>query len=66
MKHYKYLFAKMLDLKLIKKAYKKLRRGKTKRTDIQYIDAHLDRQSAIMMVRLSNTHPGAEHRYHPF
>lgn len=61
MKHYKYLFAKMLDLKLIKKAYKKLRRGKTKRTDIQYIDAHLDRQSAIMMVRLSNTHPGAEH-----
>ena len=41
-KEYKYLYQQMLKDDVIRKAYKKLRKGKTKRKEIQYIDAHLD------------------------
>lgn len=34
----------MLKDDVIRKAYKKLRKGKTKRKEIQYIDAHLDNE----------------------
>lgn len=40
-KQYKYLYQKMLEDKVILEAYKRLRKGKTKRKEIQYIDAHL-------------------------
>lgn len=39
-KEYKYLYREMLKEDVIRKAYKKLRKGKTKRKEIQYIDAH--------------------------
>ena len=39
-KEYKYLYHKMLDKDIIFRAYKKLRKGKTKRKEIEYIDAH--------------------------
>ena len=39
-KEYKYLYQRMLDEEVIRKAYKKLRKGKTKRNEIIYIDAH--------------------------
>ena len=38
-KQYKYLYRRMLDENIIRKAYKKLRKGKTKRKEIQQIDA---------------------------
>ena len=37
-KEYKYLYQQMLKDDVIRKAYKKLRKGKTKRKEIQYID----------------------------
>lgn len=43
-KEYKYLYQQMLKDDVIRKAYKKLRKGKTKRKEIQYIDAHLDNE----------------------
>lgn len=41
-RQYKYLYRKMLDKNIILKAYKNLRKGKTKRWEIKYIDAHLE------------------------
>ena len=41
-KQYKYLYRRMLDDEVIRKAYKKLRKGKTKRIEILMIDANLD------------------------
>ena len=60
-KQYKYLYRRMLDLEIIKKAYKKLRKGKTKRKEIQYIDQHLDEESEKMLEMVRNTRPNAEH-----
>ena len=40
-KEYKYLYQQMLKDDVIRKAYKKLRKGKTKRKEIQYIDAQI-------------------------
>ena len=34
-KQYKYLYQKMLDRNVIEKAYRKLRKGKTKRKEVQ-------------------------------
>ena len=34
-KQYKYLYRRMLDENIIRKAYKKLRKGKTKRIEIR-------------------------------
>ena len=48
MKEYKYLYQRMLDEDIIRKAYKKLRKGKTKRREIQQIDANLDAEVAKM------------------
>ena len=41
-KQYKYLYPRMLEEETIRKAYKNLRKGKTKRKEIQAIDADLD------------------------
>lgn len=56
-KEYKYLYQKMLDEDTVRKAYKKLRKGKTKRREIQFIDAHLDDEVAAMMEMIRNTKP---------
>ena len=57
MKEYKYLYQKMLDEQVIRKAYKKLRKGKTKRKEIIYIDAHLDEEVQKMREMIENTKP---------
>lgn len=56
-KEYKYLYQKMLQDEIIRKAYKKLRKGKTKRNEIQYIDAHLDEEVQAMHDMILNTKP---------
>lgn len=58
MKEYKYLYQRMLDENIIRKAYKKLRKGKTKRREIQQIDANLDAEVAKMREMIRNTRPG--------
>ncbi len=47
----------MLDENIIRKAYKKLRKGKTKRAEIQKIDADLDNEVAAMRRMIENTKP---------
>lgn len=56
-KHYKYLYQKMLDRNIIKLAYKKLRKGKTKRKEIQMIDADLDNEVEAIRETILNTRP---------
>lgn len=56
-KEYKYLYRQMLSEDVIRKAYKKLRKGKTKRKEIQYIDAHLDEEVQKMREMILNTKP---------
>ena len=57
MKEYKYLYKKMLDENIIRKAYKKLRKGKAKRKEIIAIDANLDIEVAAMQRMIENTKP---------
>lgn len=57
MKEYKYLYRKMLDRNVIRAAYKKLRKGKTKRNEIKYIDAHLEQEVEKMREMILNTRP---------
>lgn len=64
-KEYKYLYQRMLDMEVIRKAYKKLRKGKTKRKEIQYIDEHLDEESEKMRDMIKNTRPPREKVEHP-
>jgi hypothetical protein len=56
-KEYKYLYRKMLDDEIIRKAYKKLRKGKTKRKEIRYIDKNLDEEVKKMRIMIENTKP---------
>lgn len=56
-KEYKYLYRKMLSENLIRTAYKKLRKGKTKRKEIQHIDNHLDEEVQKMKDMILNTRP---------
>lgn len=56
-KQYKYLYRRMLDENIIRKAYKKLRKGKTKRKEIQQIDADLDNEVTAMRRMIENTKP---------
>lgn len=65
MKEYKYLYQKMLDEQIIRKAYKKLRKGKTKRKEIIYIDAHLDDEVRKMRQMIENTKPPGVEVPHP-
>lgn len=57
MKQYKYLYQKMLDEEIIRKAYAKMRKGKTKRKEIKYIDAHLEDEIFKMKRMIKNTKP---------
>ena len=61
MKEYKYLYQKMLDEENVRKAYKKLRKGKTKRKEIQNIDANLDYEVKKMIEMIKHTRPDSEH-----
>lgn len=65
MKEYKYLYQKMLDEQVIRKAYKKLRKGKTKRKEIIYIDEHLDDEVRKMREMIENTKPPGVEVSHP-
>jgi hypothetical protein len=65
MKEYKYLYRKMLDEDLIRKAYKNLRKGKTKRKEIIYIDAHLNEEVLKMKLMIENTKPPDVEVEHP-
>lgn len=65
MKEYKYLYRQMLDENIIRKAYKKLRKGKTKRKEIQYIDGHLDEEVRKMHDMIENTKPPDVEVEHP-
>lgn len=58
---YKYLYSKMLDKELIKKAFFKMRKGKTKRGEIVKISNNLDHYVDYMYDMLLNTIPNAEH-----
>lgn len=64
-KEYKYLYQQMLKDDVIRKAYKKLRKGKTKRKEIQYIDAHLDDEVQKMYDMILNTKPKGLDVPHP-
>ena len=64
-KQYKYLYRRMLDENIIRKAYKKLRKGKTKRIEIQKIDADLDNEVAAMRRMIENTKPPGVPVEHP-
>lgn len=44
MKTYKYLYSKMLDEDIIRAAWKKLRKGKTKRIEVQQIEADFENE----------------------
>ena len=57
MKEYKYLYQKMLDPKIVRLAYNKLRKGKTKRPEIQYIDIHYEEESNKIIEMIFNTKP---------
>ena len=65
MKEYKYLYQKMLDENIIRKAYKKLRKGKTRRKEIIVIDENLDVEVASMKVMIENTKPPDVEVEHP-
>lgn len=64
-KQYKYLYRRMLDEDVIRKAYKKLRKGKTKRKEIKIIDANLDAEVAAMRRMIENTKPPGVEVEHP-
>jgi len=65
MKQYKYLYQKMLDENVIRRAYRKLRKGKTKRKEIKEIDTNLDYWVEKMRVMIENTKPSGEKVEHP-
>ena len=64
-KEYKYLYQQMLKEENIRKAYKNLRKGKTKRKEIIYIDAHLDDEVQKMHDMIENTKPDGVEVPHP-
>jgi hypothetical protein len=55
---YKYLWKKCLEENVIRRAWKKLRKGKTNRDDVIEIDKNLDVYVGKMQESLRNTRPG--------
>ena len=64
-KEYKYLYQQMLLDSVIDRAYKKLRKGKTKREEIIYIDAHYEEEREGMKEMIRNTKPPDVEVPHP-
>lgn len=56
-KEYKYLYRQMLSEDVIRRAYRKLRKGKTHRREIIRIDADLDNEVRRMQTMILNTRP---------
>lgn len=56
-RQYKYLYAKMLDKNLIIKAWKNLRKGKTKRKAVKRIERNFDEEVDSMQEMIKNTKP---------
>lgn len=56
-RQYKYLYKKMLEEKTIRKAWKNLRKGKTKRPAVKAIDKNLDYEVHAMYLKILNTKP---------
>lgn len=57
MKTYKYLYSKMLDEDIIRAAWKKLRKGKTKRIEVQQIEADFENEVKNIQEMIRNTKP---------
>ena len=57
MKEYKYLYSKCLQEEVIRKAFRKLRKGKTARPEIRHIEENLDAEVAAMAEMIANTKP---------
>ena len=60
-KHYVYLHQKLLDDDVIFKAYKRMRKGKTRRTEIRMIDANYETEAAMMKKMIRWTIPNSPH-----
>lgn len=60
-KKYKYLYKQILDKELIRKAFLKMKKGKTRRKKIIEIANNLDKYVDYMQNMLLNTVPNAEH-----
>lgn len=65
MKEYKYLYQKCLEEEYIRRAYKNLRKGKTQRKEIKFIDEHLDEEVQKMHDMILNTKPEGVEVPHP-
>lgn len=64
-RHYKYLYSKMLDRKIILNAWNNLRIGKTKRKVVKIIDSNLDVEIENMRTMILNTKPECYTVEHP-
>ena len=65
MKQYKYLYRKMLDEDLIRKAFYKMRKGKTKRRELIKIEKNLSIEVRAMRIMIENTKPADVEVEHP-
>lgn len=64
-KQYKYLHRQACQEEIIRRAYLKMRKGKTHRAEIQYIDEHLDEEIEKMRLVIVNTKPPGVPVEHP-
>ena len=65
MKQYKYLYRRMLDEDLIRKAFYKMRKGKTKRRELIKIEKNLSIEVRAMRIMIENTKPPDVEVEHP-
>lgn len=64
-RQYKYLYKKMLDKETIKKAWKNLRKGKTKRKAVKKIEDNFEKEVERMQEMIRNTKPDGYTVEHP-
>ena len=62
---YKYLYRKMLDEEIIRKAFYKMRKGKSKRKELQEIEKNLSIEIRAMRIMIENTKPPGVKVEHP-
>lgn len=60
LRRYKYLWAKCQNRDVILAAWRKLRKGKTKRKEVQIIEADFDHYVDLMIETLKETRPGGD------
>lgn len=56
-KQFKYLWKKMQDIRIIKRAWRNLRKGKTKRKEVKEIEANFDEEVLRMRTMIAETTP---------